>query len=203
MWDAHLLFGTSEADATSPQPVAEGQAQQHADQGFWYQGTWYAGYPQQQGYGQQQHHGPGQQQHHGYGQQQYQGYGQQHHQGQVHAQGRQAGYVWQDVTGQTHVFRTSEKSKTGFFNKLVLLTALYTCQQQHLLQRELTRLQSLSSIQVPLQYLVNAFQQRGISAFYDLGYLPAEKWASWMTNTNRLKSLKVEEEKNAELFCWP
>lgn len=38
MWDAHLLFGTSEADATSPQPVAEGQAQQHADQGFWYQG---------------------------------------------------------------------------------------------------------------------------------------------------------------------
>ena len=24
MWDAHLLFGTSEADATSPQPVAEG-----------------------------------------------------------------------------------------------------------------------------------------------------------------------------------
>ena len=29
MWDAHLLFGTSEADATPPQPVAQGQVPGH------------------------------------------------------------------------------------------------------------------------------------------------------------------------------
>lgn len=64
------------------------------------------------------------------------------------------------------------KLKTGYFNKLVCLTAFFHAGQIDVLKAELEKLGQFWPTQQPVAGLVQAINEHGIEAVYAEGYLP-------------------------------
>ena len=70
-----------------------------------------------------------------------------------------------------HVSPKAEKLKTGNFNKLVLLVALWQAGEVQALNDEFERLSAFWPIMQPVEQLVQQISQSGVNAIFDAGYV--------------------------------